>query len=573
MNWLNNLKVSKRLMLLISVLLLALLVTGGTGYYFLNKTNDAMNRMYNEKLIAIELMQENRIHARRIEVNIFGLMLTTNASENKSLLEEINQRVKLFDENLTKFEQMPIDEKQKMEVKEIREILGQYREVRGRAIELAAQNKNAEAYTLYSQQGKSLSEQFTKKLINLSEEVKKSAEDMNSKNQKEYVLAINLFIIIILSSIGLGVVLGSLISKRIIKRLNDIVSFLEVVSKGDFSKEISAASLKDKSEFGDVSRAVEVMNKNIKELIRHLSGISEQLAASSEELTASAEQSAQASNQVAGSVTEVAQGAEKQLQLTNNANNVVQQISKAIHQVSVNTETVTVSASKTATTANSGEEAISRAVNQMNIIKQKTNGAAEVFSELEDKSKQIGQIVDVISSISGQTNLLALNAAIEAARAGDAGRGFAVVAEEVRKLAEQSQEAAKQITSLIHEVQDKTNNAVAFVVDSKAEADRGTNVVTDAGHSFEEIVTMVKEMTVQIHEISAAIQEITSGAQHVVSAVNEIDNESKNAAEKTQTISAATEEQSASVEEIASASQHLAKMAEDLQQSIRRFKI
>jgi Methyl-accepting chemotaxis protein len=573
LNWLNNLKVAQKLALLILVLLIGVICVGGTGYYFLGRTNDALNKMYGEKLMAVELLHENRTHARKIEANTFALMLTTDEKENKSLSDEISRRDKQFDENLSEFGNLPLDDASKSKIKDIKDDLQKYRAIRTKVLELAVQNKNAEAYALYSQQGKALATEFTEGLRALSEEINKSADTMNRQNKKDFAFANMLFITVILISVIAGIVLGLLITKRITKRLNDVVTFLETVSKGDFTKVVSEENLRDKSEFGNVSRAVAAMNKNIKDLIKHLVNTSEQLAASSEELTASAEQSAQASNQVAGSVTEVAQGAEKQLYLANNANNVVHQISNAISQVGVNTETVSSSAVKTATTANQGEEAIKQAVSQMNIIEQKTNDTAKVISELEEKSKQIGQIVDVISSISGQTNLLALNAAIEAARAGEAGRGFAVVAEEVRKLAEQSQEAAKQITDLINEVQAKTDSAVTFMNDGKKEVDTGAKVVSVAGQSFEEILTMVRGMTNQIHEISAAIEEITSGTQNVVNAVQEIDNESKKTSEQTQTISAATEEQSASVEEIASASQHLAKMAEELQQAIRKFKI
>ena len=573
LKWFNDLRVGQKLALLTVALMVFLLFIWSTGYYFLNKSNNAVSVMHDEKVVALELISDCSLDAKKIESNIFAIILTTNPAENKILLDSIKDNAQKFDGNLTKFEQMNQNDKTIQAVKDIRAVLTQYREARAKVFELANQNRNAEAYNLYVKEADPLVDDFMDKLAKLSSAVIVEIEELDQQNEKDFIFANGIFIAIIIIAVIIGSWLAMFISNRIVKRLNDVIIFLERLAKGDFSVNVSAQGLADKSEFGDVSRAVDVMNKNIKALIKKIADMAEQLAASSEELTASSEQSAQASNQVAISITEVAQGAENQLSLARKANTVVDHISNAIRQVAGNTEVVSNSAGETAGTAKNGEASIKDAVTQMKTIEVKTNATATVIGELEDKSKQIGHIVEVISAIAGQTNLLALNAAIEAARAGEAGRGFAVVAEEVRKLAEQSQDAAKQITTLISEVQSKTDSAVTFMHDSKKEVDTGAGVVAEAGRNFNEIYQKVSQVAEQVHEISAAIEEITSGTNEVVNSVKEIDVESQKTAEQTQNISASTQEQSASIEEIASASQHLAKLATDLQHEIGKFKI
>jgi methyl-accepting chemotaxis protein len=194
-------------------------------------------------------------------------------------------------------------------------------------------------------------------------------------------------------------------------------------------------------------------------------------------------------------------------------------------------------------------------------------------ANLGERSVQIGQIVDTISGIAGQTNLLALNAAIEAARAGEQGRGFAVVADEVRKLAEQSQDATKQIADLIQEIQGETDKAVVAMNQGTHEVKVGTEVVSVAGQAFGEITLLITQVSDQIQDISAAIQQVTSGSQLIVSSVQDIDGISKKVAEEAETVSAATEEQSASMEEIAASSQSLAKMARDLEAAVSKFTV
>ena len=573
MNWLNNLKVAKKLMLLTAVLMVALVCVGGVGYYFLNKTNDSLSQMYNEKIIALELINDNRVLARRVEANLFSLMLATNESENKARVEAINANVKTFDENLTKFEKMPIDSQAREEVKEIRAVLGKYRDARNEVIALATQNKNAEAYAVYNQKAKVFADEFIKKLIVLGEETKKSAEDMNKQNQKDFAFANVLFIAIIVSSILLGVVLSYLIIKRITKRLDDVVVFMETVSHGDFTRKVSEENMQDKSEFGVVSKAISAMNKSISELIRNVADTSEQLAASAEELTASAEQSSLASTQVAHSITSVAQGAVSQTHAIDTTSATVQTLSAGLEEAAASAQEVTEKSVQASQTANEGGKTVVQAVSQMKHIQETVTFSAQVVDKLGESSQEIGQIVDAISGIAAQTNLLALNAAIEAARAGEQGRGFAVVAEEVRHLAEQSQDAAKKITGLISEIQRDTAKAVAAMENGTKEVEIGVNVVTSAGNAFQNIEVIVGHVAEQMQEMSTVIEHMAQGSQQIVTAVAEIDSLSKKASSEAENVAAITEEQSASSEEIASSSQSLAHMAQDMQLAINQFKL
>lgn len=573
MKWINDLKISSKLILLVVTFLISLVAVGYTGYHYLAISNTDMAEMYNDRLLPVKWLNDNRNQARAIQADLFDLMLTTDDSYNQQIMKDIDARTKLFAENLAKYEQTKLDSFEAENLKKMNADLAKFREARKEVIALALQNKNQEAYVVFNQNARPFAEAFNQSLSDLAEYNAKKADEISVQNKINFNKAMQIFVGIILFATVCTICLGWIITRRISKRMNDIVKFLGELSKGNFSKEVPNSSLQDKSEFGTVSKAIDTMNKNIRNLIRQLAQTSEQLAASSEEMTASAEQSAQASNQVAISITEVAEGAENQLKLVYSTSEVVGQMSNAIQQVAQNAVIVSSSTEKTGKAANEGERAVEKAINQMNVIDQKTSATANVIGELEEKSNQIGQIVETISNIAGQTNLLALNAAIEAARAGEQGRGFSVVADEVRKLAEQSQDAAKQIADLIGEVQEKTNHAVAFMNDGRREVTIGTDVVNVAGAGFREIIKMIREISDQIHEISAAIEQLTSGSQHVVSAVQEIDQESQNAAKQTETVSAATEEQSASIEEIASSSQMLSKMAEELQSVIQQFKV
>lgn len=371
----------------------------------------------------------------------------------------------------------------------------------------------------------------------------------------------------------IGIALCIFLTQMITKPVRKATAALNHMADGDYRTAIDQALLSRTDEFGGMGQSLLRLGDNMIHLIGQIVTKSEQLAASSEELTASSEQSAQAANQVATSITDVAQGMDEQLTAANDAADVVEQLSASIQQVAANANEVAEQSAQTSVKANEGNKSVDIAINQMAHIEQAVNASAKVVANLGERSKEIGQIVDTISGIAGQTNLLALNAAIEAARAGEQGRGFAVVAEEVRKLAEQSQEAAKQIAIMITEIQGETGKAVTAMNDGTRDVKLGAEVVNASGLVFQEIVAMVNVGSDQMKKISVAVKQMAIGSQQIVSSVKQIDELSKKVSGEAQTVSAATEEQSASMEEIASSSQALACLAMDLREAVSKFQI
>ena len=336
---------------------------------------------------------------------------------------------------------------------------------------------------------------------------------------------------------------------------------------------IGRVAVSSKDELGQLARSFETMAANLVGLVRKVSSNSEQVAASSQELTASAHQSAEAANNVAESITHVAAGASQQVNAVNEVSAVVEEISATIETVSATAQEMSKLATETAAASEGGQKSVDTAVSQMGEVGSQARQAQDAARELSASSKQIGEIVGLISNIAGQTNLLALNAAIEAARAGEQGRGFAVVAEEVRKLAEQSEAAAHQITNLISRNNQSIDHVVGSVNQAINSIDKGIELVNTAGAGFKAIGKQIDQVTDQVQNISASLREVAIGSQRIVTSVREVENVSKSLADEASSVSAATEEQSASMEEIASSSQSLATVAQELQTAVAVFRL
>ncbi|WML54738.1 methyl-accepting chemotaxis protein [Neobacillus sp. PS3-12] len=368
----------------------------------------------------------------------------------------------------------------------------------------------------------------------------------------------------------LGIAISYLIIHSITVPLRKLISATDKVSEGDLTQ---IFDVKSKDEINILGVSFNKMVTSLREVIKQVDEKAELLAASSEQLMASSEQNSLATEQITNSIQEVASSTERQNVLIEESTGIIKGMSTQMEQIMNRSTTVANESIAAAKVVSHGNETIQLSKNQMEIIQDTVNNLGTVIHTLGERSKEINQIIDVISSIAAQTNLLALNAAIEAARAGEHGKGFAVVADEVRKLAEQSSKSTENIRHLISSIQSDTNQAVSSMDKGKTEFTKGMDLIKSAGEAFYQIELFVSQTNRQFQEVSASIEEATSGAEHVVESVDEIKEITVRVTGETQDVSSTTEEQLASMQEIAASAASLAEMAEELHDTIKKFKV
>lgn len=557
--------IRKKILTGFMVVIALVFIMSAFTYYQVGELNTTSQKIMRDSLYQLELVEELAIDVSNEAVAMRRFNFTGDLAD----VAAFDNYRKYGDDKISKLEAALSYQNSQAVLETLKKEKLAFDSIAAKSIEAKRAN-NIDQVGLYMQQAGKPSESSiaaTKELILLVKSYVREQEEQSTQKASEVQL---LLIFVSLFVAGIGIVISIYISRGISRPAKLITQAASEITHGNLA--LHDIAVKSSDELGQLAGSFNQMKSNLRHVIEKVAQAAQQVTASSQQLTASAAHSTQAANQVTASISDMAQGAEMQLTTFTETTVAVQQMSVGIQQIATNANIVAGKSSQASETATKGGKSIETAINQMAQIEKTVNTSAQVIAKLGEQSKEIGQIVGTISGIAGQTNLLALNAAIEAARAGEQGRGFAVVAEEVRKLAEQSQEAAKKIAQLIGEIQEDTQEAVIAMNNGTNEVKIGAEVVDVAGKSFQDIAQLVLEVSTQIKDISSAIQQIADGSQVIVVSVNEIDSLSKKTSEETQTVSAATQEQSASMEEIASSSQLLGEMAQNLQEVVSKFR-
>jgi methyl-accepting chemotaxis protein len=367
------------------------------------------------------------------------------------------------------------------------------------------------------------------------------------------------------------VILMFVLNFWVTRPLIQVVERIKEIAKGggDLTKKLIVAS---QDELGELAQGFNSFIDTLHSMISQVRGAAEKLASASQQLSSSTQEINASNQEVATAIQQVTKGATTQADRVEETFELMEKSSIALNQVLSNAQSTSTVVSQTNTRAESGRITAEGTVEKIGQLATTVMETVKIIQGLGEKSQQIGEIIETITSIADQTNLLALNAAIEAARAGEAGRGFAVVAEEVRKLAEGSAEAVRKIGSLVRSIQGETKRAVDSIETSSKDVQEGRTQVAKIAEILIEISKSAQEAAKRTNEITAATAEQVKGAEHVVSAINEVAAIAKESVSTAEEVSSSTEEQTASMEEIAASAQELTRLAMDLKDVVGRFK-
>lgn len=385
-------------------------------------------------------------------------------------------------------------------------------------------------------------------------------------------LSINLAWTIVIAAIMLvlSFVVGKSSQGKDNGQIKEIAEAMALVEEGDLSVRIP---VRGEDEVAQLATQINFTLEALSGLIRQVGEMTEQVAASSEELTASAIATSEAAKEIKGTMQMVALGAEEQLEKVENVTAVMEELNSSFNQVAANSDTVSHTAGNVMQSSEMGQSLVTEVVVQMQTIHQAVNHSASAVTNLGQQSASIQGFVSTITDIAAQTNLLALNAAIEAARAGDAGRGFSVVADEVRKLAEQSAKAAGEVSQIVNRILEETDNSTVAMNEGIRSVQEGLEIVNKAGEVFGTIHGSIAQVASQIQEVSASVREMTEGTEHSVFAIQMISNSAGETVETTFNVVSMTDEQTSTSDEISASAEALARLAEELNETVNRFRI
>jgi len=398
------------------------------------------------------------------------------------------------------------------------------------------------------------------------------AKQTFSESEVAYRSAIISLIVLLLICVIITILLSIIIIRATVNPVREVTAKLKEISQssGDLTQRIGYEST---DEIGELSNNFDRFMDKLQGIIKEVYTSAQTLSTSSEQLNKSAEVTTKTLDEISDTIVEIASSTSDEAAVAEETTASLAEIAKFSEATSIATKNTTNNSKKVKDIAEIGESKISEVVSSITNIATSSMEVSATIKELDDFSKKIGDIIQIITSISEQTNLLALNAAIEAARAGEAGRGFTVVAEEIRKLADESNSAAREISQLVKENQLKSSSAVNSVTEVEEKVALGVSKASEVRESIQSIIENIQDIVAQIEEIDDANEKQAINTKEIEKAISNIASASNEIAYGTENISSSIEEQLNIMTEIERTTESLSQMAKQLGELTGGFRV
>ncbi|MBV7272425.1 methyl-accepting chemotaxis protein [Clostridium sp. PL3] len=380
----------------------------------------------------------------------------------------------------------------------------------------------------------------------------------------------NITLIMVLLSTAVASIISLLFSKRISNNIKKLKESIKKAAEGDFSDRVSIDS---KDEIGELAEDFNSMKENVSRLLEDAGDSSKEVLDSAGTLANMTEQTAQAIGQIALTVEEIARGTLEQAKSSEEGSQEINQLAERIGIITNSTKDMEKVSIEANDLGNKGLDIITILNVKSKDTEKATDQVSEIVGAVNESTKKISSITETIAQITEQTNLLALNAAIEAARAGEAGKGFSVVAEEIRMLAEQSMDSAREIDSIIKEIQGKSKLAVEAMNKTEEVVESQKRVVKEAEEVFNKIILSIGSLSNKVKETKNSTTEMNANKQSVVAQIYNISAVSEETAASTEEVSASVEEVNANIESYLNYAVRLKELSEHLKEEIDKFKL
>ena len=554
MSMLKNLNIGTKLGLLAGIPLIVLICVTAYNFYSSSEINAKFIYAYENYSRQAMHMNEARSNLQGNQKNILKAIAAEDENHLREIDEDFKRRRAVNAQVFSEYEKTDLDASEKQIYARAQSLRTNFYSAQDQCLRLAEENKNAEATALFFETLDPVANEYNGVIMELAAYITKQAEAYQAEAVEQSRNA-SVALSGVAAAITIVIVLLSIVVARMItKPIDSMKAKIGLFSHGDLSVDFADTG---RDAISQMSNALQEMVVALRGVVASINGAGEHISEASQDFSALAEETNAAVGEFRTNVDEVSANLDALASASEEVNASVEEVAAGAQTTAEKGTDIARKVDDAIVSGDKGINAVRDVVTSIGRVAESSINATTAIAQLGDRARQIQSFVAQIGGIADQTNLLALNAAIEAARAGEAGRGFAVVAEEVRKLAEDSNVAAKNIQELAGTITSEIGTIVNY---SQENAD-DSKAARELSHQTE---AQIKNMIDYLHDIANATQDLAAVAQEQAASSEEIASSVQNMSAKINDTAKAGENIRTDVDEVASASERIAHGADQL---------